>query len=401
MDITSKGKNIALAAITLIACLSQFGAGIYTPAMPVIADDLNTHLNLVQFSLAIYLFGVAISLLIYGAVSEGIGRIRPLLVGLFIMAIGTAICMHSQHIHTLILGRLIQGLGAGASAGLWRAIFYDIFQGKDMTKWGGYLGTIWVFVIPMAPMFGASLLYLIGWKAIFGFIIVYIIAIYTVLFTLFTETNQHCNPKRLKLSFICKHYKRCLSHHHFIVMTLCTFLTYGAFFSWFVISPSLLIKHMGLSPASYGMINLLIAGITSASASWLHGKKIAHLGTTTILRIGWGLMTLSGIMIWLSNMIFGPELLSLLAATCVFFFGSTLIWPNAFSIAMKPFKKTAGYAGSIYSFMQLIGGAIIGSILAHHHDTNAMVLATCFSLSGIVSLGLYETLIRAPDKRAT
>ncbi len=45
---------------------------------------------------------------------------------------------------------------------------------------------------------------------------------------------------------------------------------------------------------------------------------------------------------------------------CGALFGGTLIWPNSFAGAFAPFGKIAGYAGALYSFMQLGGGAGLG-----------------------------------------
>ena len=83
--------------------------------------------------MAIYLLGVAGSQLIYGPLSEGIGRKKPLIIGLTIMLIGSALCFLTPNITFLIIGRFIQGLGAGACACLWRSTFRDLFKGASIT----------------------------------------------------------------------------------------------------------------------------------------------------------------------------------------------------------------------------------------------------------------------------
>lgn len=97
--------------IALAACLTQFAADIYAPSLPAVALSLNTTIDLAQWSMAIYLFGVALTLLIYGPLSDAVGRKQPMVIGLCIMAAGSVVAMLAPNIKLLILGRFIQGCG--------------------------------------------------------------------------------------------------------------------------------------------------------------------------------------------------------------------------------------------------------------------------------------------------
>ncbi len=123
-----KSKFWIFTIILLIGCLSQMGSDIYSPSVPAIAQALHTHLGLVQWTMAIYMLGVALSLLFYGPLSDSIGRKKPLIIGLSLVLLGNVICLLSRNINTLLIGRFVQGCGAGACAGLWRAIFRDVFK---------------------------------------------------------------------------------------------------------------------------------------------------------------------------------------------------------------------------------------------------------------------------------
>jgi Bcr/CflA subfamily drug resistance transporter len=393
-----KNKIKSLIIIAFVASLSQFGADIYTPAIPHMAKALGSDIDLIQMSLAIYLCGVAASLLIYGALSEGLGRTIPLLAGLVIMGIGSTICMLSENASTLILGRLIQGFGAGAPAGLWRAIFCDLFKGKEMAKWASYLDIFWSFIIPAAPIVGAGLLASLGWQAIFSFMILYCLGAYITMRWYFTETNEHRHPSRLKPKFIYQNYKKCLSNKNYFSITVSVFFTYGGFFSWFIISPALLIKHLEMTPGMYSLVSFLIACLGYVIGTWINSKKVITWGMPAMLRIGWAVMALSGLILWISTWMLGEQIIPILTAAFVFFLGSTLVWPSAAVTAIEPFQNIAGYAGSMYSFMQLAGGGIIGSLLAHAPDTSAMILAACFGLSGITAWLIYECFCSAHKK---
>jgi len=272
--------------ILLAGCLPQVASDIYAPSLPAIADSLDASVNLAQLSMVTFMFGIAIVQFIYGILSEVFGRRMPLMSGLIVMLIGTMVCLFSPNMKILILGRFIQGCGAGACTALWRSIFRDFFSGEKLAKYGGYLGIFITFIVPTAPVIGGYLQQYFGWRASFVFIAFYaLIALFAVIFML-EETSQHHHKERLQLSFITKTFKQFLTNRIFMGYTLCTFLCYGAFFSWFIVGPVLLIDHMGLSPATFGWINFISGGLSMALAGFINGRMVERVGSTFMLRMG-------------------------------------------------------------------------------------------------------------------
>ena len=78
-------KIILFPILFLVACSAQIASDIYAPSLPAIAVNLHTSISNVQFSMAIYMFGLTISQLFYGPLSEGMGRKMPLIIGLLIL----------------------------------------------------------------------------------------------------------------------------------------------------------------------------------------------------------------------------------------------------------------------------------------------------------------------------
>lgn len=254
-------KKILFVIILLIGCLSQFASDIYAPSLPSIATLLKAPINLVQFSMAIYMLGVSLSLLVYGPVSEGIGRKVPVITGLVIFLIGSLLCLFAKNIDMLLIGRFIQGLGAGGGAGLWRAIFRDVYSGKELAKYASYLTILVMIIIPAAPAFGGYLDHLLSWRSIFAALSIYsVIAIMTVIFY-FKETSRHHHFEKLKFSYIKKTFRLLLSNRVFMGISISVFFTYGATFAWFVTGPVLLIKVVGISSLTFGWLSFLGGGI--------------------------------------------------------------------------------------------------------------------------------------------
>lgn len=84
----------------------------------------------------------------------------------------------------LIMGRLIQGCGAGACSALWRSIFRDTFEGAELAKYGSYFSILVTFIVPAAPLFGGYLQEYFNWRASFAFLAIYSLS------TLFTKFSS-------------------------------------------------------------------------------------------------------------------------------------------------------------------------------------------------------------------
>lgn len=385
-------NKLLFLVIVFAACLTQFAADIYAPSLPAIALSFRTSINLAQWSMAIYMVGVSLSLLIYGPLSDGIGRKTPMIIGLSIMVIGSLLCLSATNINLLILGRFIQGCGAGACAGLWRSIFRDVFTGEQLAKYGSYFAIFVMFIVPAAPALGGVLQQYFGWRANFVFMSCYaLLSLLSIIFW-YRETSQHHHYEKLHSAYVFATFKRLLSSRIFMSVTLCTFLSYGALFAWLTDGPILLINKVGITPLAFGLFTFFGGGIAYGLAGWINGRVVTRVGMPNMMRLGWGIMIVSGILLLLGKIFFGINLWAIIIPIILFYFGSTLIWPNAFAIAFTPFGEIAGYAGALYGFMQLSGGAVMGSLVAYLPTQNQIPLAIIITSSSILAWMIYERL---------
>jgi Bcr/CflA subfamily drug resistance transporter len=376
-----------------VICAAQIASDIYAPSLPAISIALHTSVAKVQFSMAIYMFGLAISQLFYGSISEGLGRRKPLIAGLMILCVGNFVCWSAPSITVLIIGRLIQGCGAGACASLWRSIFRDKFEGVELAKYGSYLSIFVTFVVPVTPVLGGYLQEYFSWRASFAFLAIYSISTLILVFIGLKETSQHHHFDKLNIKFIFQTFRQMLMNPIFMGYTLCTFLCYGAFFSWFTTGPVLLIHILGLSPIEFGWITLFGGGVATAIAGWINGKLVSRLGTHKMMRAGFLLMLVAGSLMLIGNFIFGVNTFAIVIPMAIFYFGLTFIWPNAFAGAFAPYGKMAGYAGALYGFMQISGGAAIGTIASYLPHQNQLPLSFVFISTAIFAWLVFEKVV--------
>ena len=386
--------------ICMIAgCLTSFAADIYAPSLPGIAENLHAQIEQVQFSMAVYLFGVALAQLIFGPLSEGLGRKGPWIMGTVIMFIGSLICYLAPTIEVLIAGRFIQGIGAGSSAVLWRVVFRDLFNKEQLAKMGSY-GVIFVmFILPAAPALGDFWTPpIIGGQAFFSCWDIQ--GSYLLFYSLATRDKQHHQRERLKLSYVGNTFLLMLTNRVFMGIAMSTFLTYGSFFSWFVVGPVLLIEGVGISSEEFGQLMCLWVGLAFLAGGFLNGRLVTRWGIPAMMRLGWALQIVAGALLFAGKMWMGLTLWSVLLPIMMLFFGCTFIWPNANATAFAPFGHIAGYAGALYGFFQMAGGAVMGSLLAFLPHESQLPLALAILTSSALAWIVYEKVVQAEAKNA-
>ncbi len=378
--------------ILLIGCLPQIASDIYAPSLPAIADYFVSPTDHVQWSMALYMGGMAISLFFYGPLSDGIGRKWPLIIGLTIMLVGTLLCLFASSIEMLLIGRVMQGCGVGACA-LWRSIFRDVFSGDDLAKYASYFTLVVTFIMPAAPTVGGYLQQYFNWRASFVFLVVYTVLTLYIIIVHFTDTSEHHHPSHLTRKFIQHAFRHLFTNRIFVGYGICVLLTYGAFFAWFTIGPVILIEHANITPVQFGWLNFISGSCAMGLGGIMNARLVKRYGTHAMLQFGWGTLLVSGVLLIMVYAMHGIYVPGIMLCVFLLFFGSVFIWPNTFAGAMSPFAKIAGYAGTTYGALQLGGGALLGGVAAHVPDTNQVPFAIIEISCAIAAWLVYRCVV--------
>jgi DHA1 family bicyclomycin/chloramphenicol resistance-like MFS transporter/DHA1 family 2-module integral membrane pump EmrD-like MFS transporter len=377
----SRSHIVLLTIILLVATLMQICTDIYTPSLPAIAHNLNTTLGQVQLTMTYFMAGVAITNLLYGPLSEGIGRRKTLLIGISIAIVGTLVCIGAHHITQLQIGRLIQGAGLGACSALWRSIFRDAFQGKELVRLSSYLVNYIVLALIAAPFLGGYLQQYLGWHATFIFLLCWISLVFLVVLFTFKETSQHHGHHRLNLRFMLRSYIELIQNRTFIGFSCIVFCSYGGLFSWMTAGPVLLIHGVGLSPVMFGYL-MIFSGLTVAASGIINGKLSKRVPPQKVVTYALASMCLAGMALLVSYYFFGLTLYVILIPGLLFLFSANFIFMNCFALAFENVGHIAGYAGSLYACLQLLGGAVFSAILSHLNTQSPVPMACMFLASG-------------------
>lgn len=380
-----KQYRVVLLIVLLIGTLVQITTDIYTPSLPAIAQALNADLGQSQWTMTFFIIGVTVTNLIYGPLSEVIGRRWTLMIGILIAVVGTAICVFAHSIHSFQLGRLIQGCGLGACAALWRTVFRDTFSGAALARAGSYLVNGIVLSVTLAPFVGGYFEHYLGWRATFGFLFLWQLMAVALIFFFFKESSVHHGMHRLKLSFFVKAYAELLTNNAFMVYSVLVFFAFGGLFAWLTAGPIVLIHGLNASPLLFGYL-MLTTGAAMAAGAVINRRLTKKRSLPQVLNIGCTIMLAAGVVLLLQQFLFAPTIIGIMLPAACFVLGSTLVFPNSFALAFEKVGHIAGYAGSLYTSIQQLGGVVFSAILGHLSTSSPLPMALMFIASGVLAI---------------
>jgi EmrB/QacA subfamily drug resistance transporter len=159
-------KPYVLAAVMLAMFMGAIEATIVSTAMPAIVGDLGGF-SLYSWVFSSYLLMNAVTVLIYGKLSDLFGRKPIITIGIIIFLIGSILCGFSQTMTQLIVFRFIQGFGAGAVLPMATTIVGDIYSKEERAKIQGYLSSVWGISAISGPLIGGLLVEYASWRFVF------------------------------------------------------------------------------------------------------------------------------------------------------------------------------------------------------------------------------------------
>jgi EmrB/QacA subfamily drug resistance transporter len=159
-------RPFVLAAVMLAMFMAAIEATIVSTAMPAIAADLG-NFSLYSWVFSSYLLMNAVTVLIYGKLSDLFGRKPVLTVGIAIFLVGSILCGLATTMEMLIVFRFIQGFGAGAVMPIASTIVGDMYTKEERPKIQGYLSSVWGISAVLGPAIGGLLVQYVSWKYVF------------------------------------------------------------------------------------------------------------------------------------------------------------------------------------------------------------------------------------------
>src|SRR3954452_6322747 len=244
-------------SLALTALVTPLAVHLFFPVIPAVKKALGLTDAFAQLTFSIALFGMAFATLFYGSLSDRYGRRPVLLSGLGLFLFGSAVSAIAETAHALVLGRLIQAIGAGCSLTLVRAIARDAFRADQLVKAIAYLTMFGTLGPMISPIIGGALTDTLGWRSVFGFALLAGGAITLTAYLAMYET--HPAEKRTKAGdmSVARSYLALFSRLRFNAFVLTSGFNTGAFMVMASAAASLMTELLHRPATEFGLYFLL------------------------------------------------------------------------------------------------------------------------------------------------
>ena len=387
-------KKIILISVIFTIVLSVMSSDIYLPSLPSIVQSLHATHSEVKLTITLYLLGFCLSQLMYGPLSDAFGRRRIILSGIIISIFGIVFCLLSRDIAFLIIGRFIQGCGAGAGVSLSRAVLRDTFEGRSMASAISILSNFTGLTPIIAPLFGGYLQHYIGWQANFVFLFILSIACFCFIYRFLPETIAEKNRDAISPKNLGKNYYRLATDRSFMGYCVIVSIMYGTLFLYLALSPFLFQGVMKLNPVQYGWLGTFV-GIGLIGGTYINLYFMKRMKLSGVLMIGIVIAGIAGVMMLIPHLFGLLDVIVVVIPLMVLLVACKMVFVNCFTLALKDLKHMAGTAGAMYGMMQTLGSTISTTIASFIIVRSQLPIAIIFLISFVLMFAVYfHTVIR-------
>ncbi|MBT0960074.1 multidrug effflux MFS transporter [Denitromonas iodatirespirans] len=346
-----------------LAAIGPFSIDTYLPAFHAMEADLGTSRYAVQQSLTVYMLTFAVMVLWHGALSDGFGRRRVLVVAMGLFTLASVVCALAPSIEWVWIGRALQGVSGGAGMVIGRAIVRDVLDGPDAQRMMSQVVMMFALAPAVAPVIGGWILLFADWRAIFAFLALYGGVVTVVCRQVLPETLPPEKRQPLHPLPLARAYGAVLRKPAFLLLTGAQALNFNGFFVYVLSAPTFLVDHLGRSPQAFAWLFVPAMGGLLAG-SWLSGRVAGHWSPHRSVAVGYAVMGVAALANLLISALMAPGLPHSVAPLALYTLGMSLTMPALTLMALELFPLRRGLASSCQSFMQMALNAVTAALTA-------------------------------------
>jgi len=377
----------------LLSAIGPFAIDMYLPVLPTIREALRTDVDTAQMSLMAFFAAVGIGQLIYGPVSDMVGRKPPIYFGLVLFALGSIGCAMAPDIHTLIAFRFVQGLGACAGMVIPRAIVRDMHTGHDAAQLMSLLMLVFSVSPVLAPLTGSLVIRLTSWRGIFWTVAVVAVFGLVLAATALKETRPREARVASNARTALAAYGTLLRDPHYLGLVFICSFGVASFFAYLANSSFVLIDHYGLSPTLYGLA-FSVNAVSFIGAAQFTGALGKRYGLPRLVRsavVGYSLVMVA---LLLLNLV-GIDNLGVMMALLFVGYGFLgLVMPSSAVLALEEHGKIAGTASAFLGTIQFATGACVIGVVGRFLDGTARPMLAGIAACSVIALVLAQRTLR-------
>lgn len=341
-----------LAMVTIGGTLAMH---MFIPALPDAARQLGSSSGQMQQTITVYIMGMALGQLIYGPMSDALGRRPILLVGLSLYTLASLAAFMAPSAHLLIGARLLQALGGCAGLALGRAIARDTATPENAVGSLALLNLMMMIGPGISPSIGSGLDAVFGWRSIFAALALMGLVTALCVWRLLPETGRPTG--RLNWRTVRTDYRTLLSSPQFLGFAIGGGGATTSVYAFIAAAPFIFIEQLHTSKAEVGLfLGLLMAGMALGNVL---ARQLIQRVSLDRLMLGGNLLSLACAATLLA-LTLAQQLNVVLAVALMTLFtiGSGMTSPAALAKALGVHPELTGSAAGVYGFAQMAVGGV-------------------------------------------
>lgn len=356
-DFLVKQKRLTMPAmIAFITFMNMFiplSTDLYLPALPEMGKYFGAGEFLVGLTLTIFFFVFAVSIILFGPLSDKYGRKPVLIFGAGIFTAASLFCAMSLNIYMLIAGRFFQALGAGAVITVATALIKDCFRGSVMAKILAITQALGVIAPMVAPIIGGILLRFTAWHGAF-YLLTFMGAVNLWLAFMLTETlpkeKRYDGSVVQSLSLLWKLGKQT----HFMLVLMMVSILAAPYMAYLSASSFVYVEQFKLTAQEYSYF-FAVNSAAAIAGPILYLKLKKHMSNLVLTKLCFIVAGISGLLVLFPAHLSAPAfLLSFLPFTVI----EAVARPLAMEVLLNEAKENAGTASAMINFIPTLLGSV-------------------------------------------
>jgi DHA1 family bicyclomycin/chloramphenicol resistance-like MFS transporter len=365
---------VALAIDALLPALNQIGL-----------DVGIKHTTDNQMLITMIFLGLGIGQLIFGPISDSLGRKPIVFIGFGIFIIASFICVYSTSLEMMITGRIIQGIGLSAPRTISIAIVRDTYSGDYMARIMSFITVVFILVPIIAPALGKFVLDHYNWQAIFYIQLIFSIIVSLWFFVRQPETLLKSQRIKFTSHIFNDGLKELFKFKRTIGFTIISGFITGSFMVYLSTAQQIFQLQYNLTDE----FPFIFAGlaISVGVATFLNGTLVLKYGMEKLITISLvAFFIISIVYIGLYYNTPNPSIIVLLTFFGLQFFAIGFLFGNLRALAMEPVGHIAGIASAITGFISTMMAVPISTVIGKFVIETSLPLFIGFAICGLLSI---------------
>ncbi len=372
----------------LLMSAAAFGTDVTLPAFPQMEADLSTSKTLVQWTIPAFLIAAGMGQVVWGGMSDRLGRKPALAGGLAMFLVGCLIAAFAESIELLLAARALQGFGGAAAIVSSRAIVRDLYTGEELARGLALATAIFAAGPIVAPLAGGIITEFWDWRVVFGVLAAYG-AVMIMILVRMPETLSVKAPDATKLSTMKRRAKRMFDNpqsRYFLIMSA---ITSSAIYLIITSLPVIYDVQFQIDGFAFSVF-FAVHGLGIIVGQIGNRRLIRKYGIIKAMILAGGVLLLTSLAVLAGALSDLMNAYSLSALMILFATSYLIVYSNGAALVLDPHGDIAGYAASVFGVVSQIGGSLIAAALVVF--TGASIAGFGISLLGICLVSLAGTL---------